>query len=517
MKGITKKFPGVIANYRIDFDLKCGEVHALLGENGAGKTTLVSILYGVHQPDEGEIYVYGKKVRFKSPKDAIAMGIGMVHQYPKLIDSLTVAENIALGLRQASVINPLPKVEELIKEYSEKYGLKVNPKAKVWQLSAGEKQRVEILRVLMYGAKILILDEPTTSLSPLEREDLFEAIKNLAQEGASIIFITHKLNEVMKVSDRITVLRRGRKIGTIPTSEADPHLLIKMMLGEEKVPQMISEWSLSRMRKHCEDPGNNIALEVEDLYVLGDRGELAVQGVSFIVRRGEIFGIAGIAGNGQRELVEAIVGLRRALKGRIRLMGVDVTNRGSRTIAEMGVAYIPEDRVRYGLVLDLSVADNLILRNYRRNPFSGRIMLNRSYISHWCEELVKKYEIKTPSINVRVRCLSGGNMQRVVLARELSQSPRLIVAFHPTMGLDVAATEQVRKLLLAEKERGAAILLVSEDLDEVMELSDRIGVMYDGRLMGVMKNEEVDVKRISLLMMGVRESEVDKDKARKGV
>jgi len=512
MKGITKRFPGVIANYKIDFDLRYGEIHALLGENGAGKTTLVSILYGIHQPDEGEIYVYGKRVHFRSPRDAIRMGIGMVHQHPRLIDTLTVAENIALSLKDAPFINPVPNVEELIKEYSEKYGLKVDPKAKVWQLSAGEKQRVAILRTLISGAKILILDEPTTSLSPPERNDLFEAMKALVEEGASIIFISHKLKEVLGISDRITVLRKGRKVGTVSAEESSPELLIKMMLGESK-PMSIG-LGLGKAKDQLHKVGHKVGkkiLEVHNLYVLGDRGEVAVKGVSFEVREGEIFGIVGVPGNGQRELVEAIVGLRKALKGVIRISGVDITNKGPLAVINMGVAYIPEDRIKYGLVLDLTIAENLILKDYRRPPFSGRIMLNTSYISKWCLDLMRRYDIKTPDINTPVKYLSGGNLQRVILAREFSHNPKLIIAFRPTYGLDVAATEYVQKLLLQEKQRGAAILLISEDLDEIIELSDRIAVMFEGKFMDIVPAGRADAERLGLMMMGVRFHEEDKD------
>ena len=505
MKSITKRFPGVIANYKIDFDLKYGEVHALLGENGAGKTTLVSILYGIHKPDEGEIYVYGRKVRFKSPRDAIRLGIGMVHQHPRLVDSLTVAENIALGLKGVSLLRPLNEIEDLIREYSEKYHLKVDPRAKVWQLTAGEKQRVAILRVLISGAKILILDEPTTSLSPLEREELFNAIKVLVNEGTSIIFISHKLKEVLEISDRITVLRKGRKIGTLPASEATPEILVKMMLGEDRASgirnfdMVPSKLSLAAQRRE-----EKTILEVENLYVIGDRGELAVNGVSFKVNSGEIFGIAGVPGNGQRELVEAIVGLRKVKHGMIKINGINVTNKRADFISDLGVAYIPEDRIRYGLVLDLSVAENLILKDYRKRPFSGRLMLNTSYILKWCERLVRQYDIKTPNLATPVRHLSGGNLQRVIVARELSRSPKLIVAFHPTFGLDIAATEYVQKILIQEKKRGAAILLISEDLDEIMQLSDRIAVMFEGKFLDIIPVEKADVRRIGLLMLGIK-------------
>jgi len=491
MIGITKRFPGVVANDHVNFELRAGEVHALLGENGAGKTTLMNILYGLYRPDEGRILVEGREVHIRGPRDAIELGIGMVHQHFRLVPTLTVAENIALSLREAGLLFPAKKVEPLIEEVANYYGLKVDPGARIWQLSVGERQRVEILKLLIRDAKILILDEPTTVLTPKEREELFKVMRKLAYEGRGIIFITHKLDEVFRVADRVTVLRKGRVVASgLPTRSATPAQLARLMVGYELKPR-------PRTR-----PGRlgRVVLEVRELSALNDRGFMAVRDVSFQVRKGEIFGIAGVAGNGQRELVEVIVGLRKPASGRVLIDGVDVTGRSPAHLAKMGVAFIPEDRARYGVVPDLSVAENLILRVYRERRFRHGLFLDLQAVREWSEKLVAEFGIVTPDVDAPAGSLSGGNVQRLILARELSTRPRLLVASHPTHGLDVAATEYIRSLLLEQKERGVAILLVSEDLDEIMELSDRIAVMREGRIVGVLGAAEADLETIGLMM-----------------
>ncbi len=496
MKGIVKRFPGVIANDHVDFDVRAGEIHALLGENGAGKTTLMNILYGIYQADEGRIYIRGKHVEIKSPRDAIRYGIGMVHQHFKLVYRHTVAENVALGFVK-SFVNPIEEVRKKILEFSERYGLKVNPDARIWELSAGEQQRVEIIKALYGGAEVLILDEPTSVLTPSETRELFKTLKEMKAENKAIIFITHKLDEVFEVSDRVTVLRKGKVVSTLKTSDTNKRELARLMVGREV---------LFRLERRPVATGE-VLLKVENLHVLNDRGLPAVKGVSFTLRAGEILGIAGVAGNGQRELVEAITGLRKVESGRIICLGKDVTNCNPRIIAMLGMAHIPEERIRLGIAPGLSVAENLILKSYHTKPFSGRVMLNWGIIRETAEKLVKEYEIMTPSINTPAKLLSGGNIQRLILARELSGGAWVIVAAHPTYGLDVGATEYIRKLLLKQRERGCGVLLVSEDLEEVLNLSDRIAVMFEGEFMGIVKPEEASIEDIGLMMAGTKRVE----------
>ncbi|RLE90144.1 MAG: heme ABC transporter ATP-binding protein [Thermoprotei archaeon] len=501
MQGITKRFPGVTANDHVDFELRAGEIHALLGENGAGKTTLMNILYGLYRPDEGEIYVGNRRVKIGSPKDAIKLGIAMVHQHFKLIESLTVAENIALCIEEYKFFSHIQDVKKNIGELSEKYGLRIDPDARVWQLSAGEKQRVEILKALIRRAKILILDEPTSVLTPPEKRELFKILRRMAEEGCGIVFITHKLHEVMEVSDRVTVLRKGRVVATLQTSETNPKQLAKLMLGKE-IPLRPITHTASLTYKEAP------ILEVRNLYVLNDRGSLAVKGVSFEVFAGEIFGIAGVSGNGQRELIEAITGLRKVKLGNIILMGEEVTNRTPKDIIERGVAFIPEDRLNMGIAQDLSISENLILKKYRYTPFSGHLFLNLDHINKWVDKLIKEYNIITPSSRLPAGVLSGGNIQRLILARELSGNPKLIVASNPTRGLDVAATNFVRSLLIEQKKRGVAVLLVSEDLEELLMLADRIAVIFEGKFMGVLPTSKADVNRIGLMMAGIEMAKV---------
>jgi len=503
MRGITKRFPGVVANDRIDFEVRAGEVHALLGENGAGKTTLMNVLYGLYQPDEGEIFVHGQKAALKSPRDAIGLGIGMVHQHFMLIPPLTVTENVILGLRSSKEpFLDTNQAEKRIADLSKRYGLKVDPQAQIWQLSVGEQQRVEIIKALYRGADILILDEPTSVLTPPEVRELFVVLQRMAEEGKAVIFITHKLHEVMSVSHRVTVLRDGKAVSTVETGKTDEKELARMMVGREV---------LFRLTKKPV-PKGDIVLQVEDLETLSDRGLPALKCLSFSVRQGEILGIAGVAGNGQKELAEVITGLRKATQGRVIIGGREMTDRSPGEIIEQGVSYIPEERLEVGLIMDFSVAENTILETRRRPPFSDgwflpsskTWFLNPQAIKRHAEDLISDYDVKTPSKDVPVKQLSGGNLQRLILARELSRQPKLLIAAQPTRGLDVGATEYIHSRLIKQRERGTAILLISEDLDEVLSLGDRIAVMYEGEIVGIVSGEEAEVEEIGLMMAGAK-------------
>ena len=491
---ITKQFPGVLANDRVTVEVRAGEVHALLGENGAGKTTLVKILYGIHQPDAGRIVLRGRPVRIRSPHDALALGIGMVPQHFLLVRKHTVAENVSLGLAGTPAVFPTRAVERRLAELADRYGLRVDPRAPVWSLSISEQQRVEILKALLSGAIILILDEPTSVLTPQEAEALFGVLRRMKAEGHAVIFITHKLDEVKAVADRITVLRRGRVVDTVRAASADRRNLARMMVGRDVEFRPVRT------------PGrrNGDALRVKELWATSERGIDALRGVSLSVRRGEVVGVSGVAGNGQTELVEVITGLRRASRGSVHVLGHPVTNASARMVLETGAAHIPEERMRTGIVGSMSVAENLVLRRYRYPPFSRGALLDHEAIAGFAQRMIKEYGIVTPGPRVPARALSGGNVQRLILARELSGDPGLIVAAHPTSGLDISATEQIHTLLLARREAGAGILLVSEDLDEVLALSDRIAVLYEGRVMGVVSAAEADREHLGLMMTGQR-------------
>jgi simple sugar transport system ATP-binding protein len=492
MDQIVKHFPGVLAVDHVDFQVGRGEVHALLGENGAGKTTLMNLLYGIHRPDAGAVYVKGKKVSIRSPKDAIGLGIGMVHQNFKLVESHTVCENILLGLKNLPVILKVKSAEKDIEQLSKHYDLPVDPRAKIWQLSMGERQRVEILKTLYRGADILILDEPTSVLTPLESKHLFDFLRKMTTEGKSVIFITHKLEEVMAVSDSVTVLRAGRVVGTVATSATTKSDLATMMVGRKVL------FTYERRGEASPNP----VLEVRELRVLNDKGLPALKAVSFTVHAGEIFGVAGVAGNGQRELAESITGLRRVSSGQIIIDGQDSTGRTAKHMIEHGVAYVPEDRIKVGAPQTLSIAENLVLRTYRYEPFSKGLLLRKQEIEANAEKLIPEFNIITPSKDAVTRTLSGGNLQKLILARELSGKPKLIVALYPTRGVDVGATEYVRGLLLKQREMGAGILLISEDLEEIFSLSDRIAVLYDGQIMGVVPAESAKIEEIGLMMGG---------------
>jgi len=499
MLNITKRFHNIVANNRVHFDLREGEIHALLGENGAGKTTLMNILYGLYRPDEGEIYVRGKRVNIRSPRDAIELGIGMVHQHFLFVEDQTVAENLALSCSRSS-INPLKDLEEGLREM-EKYGIKLDLGSYIWQLSLGEQQKVEIAKILLSGADIVILDEPTSVLTPKEVNELFECLRMMRSDGKGIIFITHKLNEVFSIADRVTVMRKGSVVATLPIERATKEELAKMMVGRE----ISFEYQRSEAAKG--DP----VLEVRGLYVIGDRGKESVKGVSFNVRGGEIFGIGGVSGNGQSELVESIVGLRKVKRGRIVVMGRDVTNKSSREISELGVAYIPEDRMRFGIVQNMSIAENAVLKRYHKEPFSSRGILRYERIVEFAEDLMEEFGIVAPSAHTQAKNLSGGNVQRLVAGRELSGNPKLIVASNPTHGLDVSATEYIRNLLIAHRDNGSAILLISTDLGELLELSDRVAIMFEGRFSGIFKPGEISSEELGLMMSGGMSLEVSQE------
>ncbi len=492
-KNITKFFPpNIYANYKVNFKLREKEIHALLGENGAGKTTLMRILFGELNPDEGEIYVKGKRVEIKSPKDAIMNKIWMVHQHFRLVENLTVTENIALGLAK-KIVHPEKEIQEKLKKIMDTYELHIDINAKIWQLSTGEKQRVEILKALYAGAEILILDEPTSVLTPLEREVFFNVLRKLKENGTSIIFITHKLDEALK-SDRITVLRKGKVVGTVNPNEIDENELVYMMLGKQ------ISFVTSKKRKNI---GSKKILDIQDLWVLGDKGIFAVRGASFDIREGEILGIAGVAGNGQKELAEAIVGLRRIIKGKVYICDKDITNESTRYIYDNGVAFIPEDRIGTGIVSEMSVVENFILKSYYLPEFTDhKIFIRYDKVEETFSYAVKQYGIVVPNPSFPVRTLSGGNIQKLILARELSRKHRLIIALHPTYGLDVATTNSVRKILINESIRGTSVLLISEDLEEIFLLSDRIAVMYRGKIVGIFDKNEADIETIGLLMAG---------------
>ena len=497
MVGIRKIFPGVVANDNVDFELMPGEIHALLGENGAGKTTLMNILYGIYRPDSGRIYVKGKEVSINCPADAMKLGIGMVHQNFLLIDRFTVAENVALGFAKKQ-IRPDVEVKKRIIELGERYGLRVDPDAYIWQLSAGEKQRVEIIKALYRESDVLILDEPTSVLTPIEVSELFSTLRKLKSEGKGIVFITHKLEEVFQIADRITVMRKGKVVGVKRREETSKEELARMMVGREV---------LFRVEKKEREKGP-VVLEVVDLRALNDKGVLALKGVSFKVHSGEIFGIAGVAGNGQKELVEVITGLRKALSGRVLINGIDVTNKSPREIGLLGTAHIPEERVKMGIMPGMDLAENLVLKRYFLPPFCRKGVLDMRRIKSNAEKLRTEYDIMAPSIRTKAKFLSGGNIQRLILARELSSAPKLVIAAHPTYGLDVGATEYIRRKLVEERDKGAAVLLVSEDLEEILSLSDTMAVMYQGEIMGIGRPDELSMEDIGLMMAGSKRMEV---------
>jgi len=495
MRGIVKRFPaGVLANDQISLRLNHGEILALLGENGAGKTTLMNILYGLLQRDAGEITLRGKPVNFHSAQAAIAHGLGMVHQHFMLVHTLTVAENMALGQPspRAPLLENRKRVAQRIRLLSEQYGLKVDPMAEVWSLSVGQQQRAEILKALYRGAEILILDEPTAVLTPQEVQELLAILRTLAQDGRSLIFISHKLEEAMAISDRIAVLRDGRLVDTVLTSETSATELGRMMVGRE-----VS----FRVTKKPAAPGE-VRLSVRNLWVQDDRDLPALRGVSLDVRAGEIVGIAGVEGNGQRELEEAIAGLRPAREGQVLLCGQDVTHSAPRRRYRAGLSHVPSDRYRTALLRDFSLAENMVLQTIDQQPFTRRGLLREAAIRTNARELVETFDIRTAAVDVKMSNLSGGNAQKAVMARELSHQPRVLLAAQPTRGIDVGAIEFLHQELVRQRDLGMAILLISTELEEILSLSDRIFVLYEGQVVGERSGEAADVHELGLMMAG---------------
>lgn len=495
MQGIVKHFPGVLAADHIDFDVRAGEVHALLGENGAGKSTLMKILYGLYQPDAGTIRLNGQPAMIHSPADAIARGIGMIHQHFMLVPSLTVTENVALGLKSSrEPLLDLDRVAARINELAKTYGLQVDPYRPVWQLAVGEQQRVEIIKALYRGAALLILDEPTAVLTPQEVDDLFKTLRQMAADGHALIFISHKLHEVLAISDRVTVLRDGRLIGSVPTASATKQSLARMMVGRDVV--------LEYERKQAQQ--GEVRLRIENLSAESDQRTPALRGVTLEVRSGEIVGLAGVSGNGQRELAQAIFGLRPVTSGHVWLDGKNVTGKSVGYLNAHGLSYIPEERMLDGVIKDFTVAENVVLQDHGNPPFSRSIFMNFRAIGRTCSELIRTFDIKTPSAETPIKSLSGGNIQKVILARELRRQPRVLIAAQPTRGVDIGATEYIHRCLLAERAKGTATLLISEDLDEILALADRIAVIYEGEIVGVVNRAEADVETLGLMMAGVR-------------
>ncbi len=493
MKQIVKRFPGVLANDHVDFELRRGEIHALLGENGAGKSTLMNILAGLYRADSGEICVNGARVDIGSPRDAISHGIGMIYQHFMLVPSQTVTENIILGLQEPRFVLNLPQADKRVQELSKQFGLQVDPRAHIWQLSVGEQQRVEILKMLYRGANVLILDEPTAVLTPIEARELFATLKSMAAQWRSVVFISHHLDEILEIADRVTVMQKGRvtAAGVSPVGMTKNDLA-RLMVGREVV------FSLEKQEL---EPGD-VVLEVDKVRALNDRGLPALREISLQVHANEILGVAGVAGNGQLELSQVITGLRPVVSGRIRLGSYDLTDRSPAEIFRYGVGHVPEDRLGTGLAAGLSVMHNLILRRYKHAPIARGLSINWGVAQRVSENLVTTFDISTPSISTKVGALSGGNTQKVILAREISTRPDLLVAVHPTRGLDVGATEAVHKLLLEQRQAGAAILLISEDLDELLSISDRIAVLFDGQIVGEMPAAQADIEQIGLMMAG---------------
>jgi simple sugar transport system ATP-binding protein len=493
MRQITKRFPGVLANDRVDFEAEVGEVHALLGENGAGKTTLMNVLAGLYRPDDGVIELDGRPVRFDGPRDAIDAGIGMVHQHFRLVQPLTVAENVLLGWHTPRFWLDQKSGRRQVREVSETLGMRVDPDARIWQLSVGEQQRVEIVKAVFRGSHVLVLDEPTAVLTPQEAEGLFETLRIMAREGHSVIVITHKLHEVMAVADRVTVLRAGAKVTTVPAAGSTQRSLAALMVGREIG---------ASQRVERTAPVGEVVLAVEHVRVIGDRGGLALKDVSLEVRAGEIVAVAGVAGNGQRELAEAVAGIRDLESGVVRVAGSALHAGDPRSAIAAGVAYVPEDRLGTGLAPGLSVAANTVLKTYRAPPVSHGPLLALRRIRELAVSLMRRYDVKAPGADTPVRNLSGGNLQKLVLGREFDGDPRVLVAGQPTRGLDVGAIETVHAYLWEAAASGLAVLMISEDLDEILTLADRVVVMYEGEIRGVLDARTATVEEIGYLMAG---------------
>ncbi len=502
MRDISKRFPGVVANDGVSFAAVPGEIHALLGENGAGKSTLMSILSGLYQPDEGEVYVRGEPIQFHSPRDAIAAGIGMVHQHFMLVESQSVAENVVLGLRDSGFLLRPRQIEEEVNQLGEQYRLPVDPRAKIWQLSVGEQQRVEIIKMLYRGADILLLDEPTAVLTPQEADELFATLHEMTAAGKTIVFISHKLDEVLHIADRITVLRGGRVAATVEAAGLSKPELASLMVGREV---------LFHVDKPPANPGA-VRLALHGVSALDNKGLPALRDLSLSVRAGEIAGVAGVAGNGQQELADVIAGLRSLTGGAIEVDGQGVGQAAPLAMIRAGVAYVPADRHAVGSAPDLSVGENMALKAYREPKIGSGWWVRRGLLHERARELVQAYDVATPTTHTRARKLSGGNLQKVILAREISAAPGVLVAAYPTRGLDIGATENVRNLLIEERTRGAAVLLISEDLDEIFALSDRVVVLYEGQIVGEVAGGAAERESVGLMMAGERTSKAINNK-----
>lgn len=492
MRGIGKSFVGVRANDNVNLTVKAGDILGLLGENGAGKTTLMNILYGLYQPDEGEVLINGAPVKLKSPRDSMHAGIGMIHQHFMLIQKHTVLDNIVLGFDDIPFLFPRKAMRSKVLAFSEKYGLHIDPDKRIWELSAGEQQRVEIIKALLHRADLLIMDEPTSVLTPKEAEELFAILRRLSEEGHTSILISHKLDEIMSICNRVLVMRKGEVTGEAPIDKVNEKTLAHMMVGREI--------SLHYPKRELE-PGKTV-LDVKSLKVNNDQGRPIVESLSFSVRRNEIMGIAGVSGNGQRELVEAVTGLRSVTGGKVELNGEDITNKSARHIHDRGITHVPEERIKFGSVANLLLLENSILKQHHTEPFSIKRLMSYSSIREHAQNLVRDFQVDAASINTPIKNLSGGNMQKLILGREISAKPDLLIAAHPTYGLDVGAADYIRRRLIECRDGGDAVLLVSEDLEELFQVCDRVAVMFEGRFMGIVDPLNCDLDDVGLMMAG---------------
>ncbi|MDQ0184763.1 ABC transporter ATP-binding protein [Cytobacillus sp. FSL R5-0569] len=499
MLNIRKEFPGIVANNNITLQVKPGEIHALLGENGAGKSTLMNVLFGLYQPEKGEIKVRGNIEKITNPNVANELGIGMVHQHFMLVDKFTVTENIILGKEITSKGKiDLKEAEKVVSDISQKYGLSVDPKAKIADISVGMQQRVEILKTLYRGADILIFDEPTAVLTPQEIAELIQIMGKLIKEGKSIILITHKLKEIMEVCDRVTVIRKGEGIGTLNVSETNPDELASLMVGRE----------VTFKTEKTEAMPKEASLEIQSLTVKDSRNIAVVDNLNLTVRKGEIVGIAGVDGNGQTELVEAIAGLRKVEKGSILLNNKEITKLNTRKVTESGIGHIPQDRHKHGLVLDFTIGENMVLQTYYQQPYSKTGLMNKKAIYDQANRLIEEYDVRTPSEYTPARALSGGNQQKAIIGREVDRNPDLLIASQPTRGLDVGAIEFIHRKLIDQRDQGKAVLLVSFEMDEIMNVSDRIAVIFEGEIIAIVDPKETTEQELGLLMAGSTKKKV---------